>query len=383
MSKFNRALILVAALLPGMAWAHQDDWSYIWISVFEDRITAEVQLPAEELSEILGMPLTSERPLTEAEEAAIAAYSREHFAIGVDQAEFPLKFESIELPYIEVGEYAVVKLRFDTPQPVPDRISIRYSAIFHEFPDIRGGFHVQNNYKTGLADNHRQIAHIFGPDRETWNLNLDNPVWTEQFKNFVREGVIHIWIGFDHILFLIGLLLTSVVVREGRTWIAVPELKSALWQVVAIVTVFTVAHSITLAMALKGWIVLPSRLVESIIALSIIAVVVDNFYSIFGRWKWVVVFAFGLFHGMGFASILETFTTDFNSKLIGLIGFNIGVELGQLAIVLAVFPLLYLVRNMNYQRLLLQPGSAVIGLVAGWWFVSRAFDLNVATWTSF
>jgi hypothetical protein len=85
---------------------------------------------------------------------------------------------------------------------------------------------------------------------------------------------------------------------------------------------------------------------------------------------------------MGFASILETFTTDFNSKLIGLIGFNIGVELGQLVIVLAIFPLLYLVRNMNYQRLLLQPGSAVIGLVAGWWFISRAFDLNVA-WTSF
>jgi hypothetical protein len=382
MISIRNALILVITMLPGLALAHQDDWSYIWISVFEDRITAEVQLPGEELAEILGLPLTSERPLTEAETEAIALYTRDHFAIGREGMEFPFEFESIELPYIEVGEYAVIKVRFATPEPVPDRISIRYSAIFHEFPDIRGGFHVQNNYKTGLADNHRQIAHIFGPDRTTWNLNLENPVWTEQFKNFVREGVIHIWIGFDHILFLIGLLLTSVVVRDGRSWKAVPELRSSLWNVVTIVTVFTVAHSITLAMALKGWIVLPSRLVESIIALSIIAVVADNFYSIFGRWKWVVVFLFGLFHGMGFASILETFTTDFNSKLIGLIGFNIGVEIGQLVIVLAVFPLLYLVRNMNYQRLLLQPGSAAIGLVAGWWFISRAFDLNVA-WTSF
>ena len=382
MISIRNALILVITMLPGLALAHQDDWSYIWISVFEDRITAEIQLPGEELAEILGLPLTSKRPLTEAETEAIARYTRAHFALGHEGVEFPFEFESIELPYIEVGEYAVIKARFTTPAPVPDRISIRYSAIFHEFPDIRGGFHVQNNYKTGLADNHRQIAHIFGPDRTTWDLNLDNPVWTEQFKNFVREGVIHIWIGFDHILFLIGLLLTSVVVRDGRSWQAVPELRSSLWNVVTIVTVFTVAHSITLAMALKGWIVLPSRLVESIIALSIIAVVADNFYSIFGRWKWVVVFMFGLFHGMGFASILETFTTDFNSKLIGLIGFNIGVEIGQLVIVLAIFPLLYLMRNMNYQRLLLQPGSAVIGLVAGWWFISRAFDLNVA-WTSF
>ena len=133
---------------------------------------------------------------------------------------------------------------------------------------------------------------------------------------------------------------------------------------------------------MRGWIELPSRFVESVIALSILAVVVDNFYSYLGRFKWSAVFVFGLFHGLGFASVLEDMTADFHAKVLALLGFNIGVEIGQLAIVLLVFPVLYVLRNYRYQNLVLRPASLFIGIVSGWWLIQRSFDLS-SGWTSF
>ena len=97
------------------------------------------------------------------------------------------------------------------------------------------------------------------------------------------------------------------------------------------------------------------------IALSIIAVVVDNFVPIFGRAKWFIVFVFGLFHGMGFAGVLEELALNFEAKVLGLIGFNAGVEAGQLAIVFLLFPLLYWLKDANYVVRVLRPGSASIG----------------------
>jgi hypothetical protein len=262
-------------------------------------------------------------------------------------------------------------------KPIPDRIEVTYSGLFESDDELRHGLVIQNNIKTGLTDNHKQLRYVFAPGRETVDVNLlGNDPWYVRIYDFVVEGLYHIWIGLDHILFLISLLLTAVVIRPNKAWEPVDNFRASLINIVKLITIFTIAHATTLALALKGWVVLPARIVESIIALSIVAVAIDNFFPIFRRAKWSIVLAFGLFHGLGFAFILEELALDFNSKVLGLIGFNTGVELGQVAIVVVLLPILFAVRKRNYARLVVAPVSFVIGGIAMLWFIQRAFELD-------
>jgi hypothetical protein len=195
---------------------------------------------------------------------------------------------------------------------------------------------------------------------------------------FVREGIWHIWIGVDHLLFLCALLLPAMLVRTEGGWQAVPNLTQAFWNVFRIVTSFTVAHSITLSLAALEVISLPSRWVESAIAASVLLAALNNLYPVVHRNLWVVAFAFGLIHGFGFASVLLDLGLPRESLLLSLLGFNIGVELGQLAIVAFYFALAYGIRDSAlYRRAMMFGGSAAIAVVAIGWMVERGFDLKL------
>jgi hypothetical protein len=154
-------------------------------------------------------------------------------------------------------------------------------------------------------------------------------------------------------------------------------LRGAIGAVLQIVTGFTLGHSITLILAALGVVTLPSRFVESAIAASIVYVAAENFFGD-PRQRWPLAFAFGLVHGLGFASVLRPMLP--RAHLVGpLLEFNIGVELGQLTIVAAVLPLLYLAarRPERYRRLAIQGGSLAIGLAATLWLVERVLDVTV------
>ena len=140
-----------------------------------------------------------------------------------------------------------------------------------------------------------------------------------------------------------------------------------------IVTIFTIAHSITLALASLDIITLPSQLVESIIALSIVLVAINNIIPMFRDRTWVVLFLFGLFHGMGFASVMQNLPFRMPNLTKLLISFNIGIELGQLAIVAVVFPVIFSLRKWRwYNPLILIGGSLIMIVIAGYWFLERA-----------
>jgi hypothetical protein len=375
------ALLVCAALLATAVKAHTPEFSYVWLQVNEDGMQGRLEAATADIYEATNIRVSAAAPMTGETEEALKAYFGKHLVIGDDNGSYPLEFTEISF-LTEIDDYLVMQFVLDSPQPPPEAVVITYSAIMHALPEHRGGFHFENNYLTGVVGNHTQASAIHAPGRETVRLSLFGPNRLAQFGRFILEGIEHIWIGLDHVLFLVTLLLTSVLVRKDGSWQPTDGLKSALWNVVAIVTVFTVAHSITLALAMKGWISLPSRFVESMIALSILIVVVDNIHPILGRFKWSAVFVFGLFHGMGFASVLEDLTFDRTSRYIGLIGFNIGVELGQLVIVLVLFPVFFLIRRFHYENVVLRPASLFIGLLAVWWIFERALDLP-SGWTSF
>jgi len=182
---------------------------------------------------------------------------------------------------------------------------------------------------------------------------------TEVIGSYIVIGFEHIVpLGLDHILFILGLFLLSTHWRP------------LLWQV----TMFTIAHTITLGLAMNGLIDLPARIVEPLIALSIAYVGVENLMTEkLHRRRLVLVFAFGLLHGLGFAGVLNDFGMPDDEFVTALISFNVGVELGQIAVLLAAFVTLriWFSDARQYRNLVVQPGSIMISMIAMYWFVER------------
>ena len=180
------------------------------------------------------------------------------------------------------------------------------------------------------------------------------------FYSFARQGFVHVLpLGIDHILFVLGLFFLC------RKW------KPILYQV----SVFTVAHTITLGLATLELISAPSHVVEPIIAASIAVVALENiFFPNYRHSRLFVVFFFGLIHGLGFAGALSAFELDPASLVIGLLGFNIGVEFGQLAVIAIVFVLTFRLKDeAQYRKLVVVPGSALIALMGIYWTIERVF----------
>ena len=195
----------------------------------------------------------------------------------------------------------------------------------------------------------------------TINYALEKAPTNDVVWFYLKLGYTHILPqGFDHILFVCGLCLLSTQVRV------------ILWQA----TAFTVAHSITLALSMKNIIVAPSAVVEPIIALSILFVAVENIMlTELKPWRIVIVFMFGLIHGMGFASSLNEIGLPRNQFATSILSFNIGVELGQITVILAMFAFIIIpLKNVkNYRKRVVYPLSALIGLIALYWTIERVF----------
>ena len=181
----------------------------------------------------------------------------------------------------------------------------------------------------------------------------------DTFVNYISVGFTHIVpLGIDHILFVVGLFLLSTALRP----------------LLIQVTSFTIAHSVTLALGMFGVVNIPPSIVEPLIAASIVYVCVENIYmDHITKWRPVVVFGFGLLHGLGFASVLTEFGLARNNYVSGLIGFNVGVELGQLAVITACFLLvgIWFRKKSWYRQRITIPASIVIAFIAVYWFIER------------
>jgi hypothetical protein len=205
----------------------------------------------------------------------------------------------------------------------------------------------------------RSVPFVFGAEaREARAAGDAPPVAARGFAGFLLLGVEHILLGWDHLLFLLVLLL------GGGGWLAV----------IKIITAFTVAHSATLALAALDVVALPSRLVEAVIALSIACVAAENvFWRPATSRRWIVSFGFGLVHGFGFSSVLREIGLPPQGLLLSLLGFNLGVEAGQALVVAVVLPGLMFVRRTRWERPVIWSSSSAILLVGVVLFVERAF----------
>jgi len=265
------------------------------------------------------------------------------------------------------GAYSVLLFTGDCPRPGAT-LTVDYRLLFDIDPQHRG---LLQYVAAGAAS-----SVIFGVDSHRQSIGGAEAGPFEQLRQYVRDGVWHIWLGFDHILFLLSLLLPAVLLRRGRTWVPANRFGAVAIDVAKIVTAFTIAHSITLTLATLGVVSPDARWIESGIALSVALAALNNIFPLVRHGRWIAAFGFGLIHGFGFASALKDLGLPTGSLALSLFGFNIGVEIGQLAIVALFLPAAFALRGTwAYRRAILAGGSAAIATIAGVWLIERAFNL--------
>jgi HupE / UreJ protein len=198
------------------------------------------------------------------------------------------------------------------------------------------------------------------------------------FVEFVHDGIEHIASGADHLLFLVALLLPAPLLRRDGLWSPRAGLGPTVREVLKVVSAFTLAHSVTLGLSTFGVITLPARLVEVTIALSVFLAAWNNLRPFLPGRAWVMALAFGLVHGLGFAGALRNLALPLRARGLALLAFNLGVELGQLALVVVILPVLYILsRRGRYPRFVMGAGSLAISWLAALWVLQRGFGISL------
>lgn len=267
------------------------------------------------------------------------------------------------------GAYAVLRLTGACPA-ASGELALHYRLLFELDALHRGLLRLSLDGSGHTA--------VLSPQRAQQKFMAGEVSRLAQLGQYLVEGIWHIWIGFDHILFLLSLLLPAVLVHQAGGWRGVARFRDALTEVLWVVTAFTVAHSITLSLAALGLVELPSRLVESTIAASVVLAAANNLKPLVEHRRWMVAFGFGLIHGFGFASVLTELGLPQETLVLSLLGFNLGVETGQLAIVAVFLPAAYALRaTAFYRRGVFVGGSLLTLTLALIWLVERVFDLKL------
>ncbi len=354
--------------------AHKNSDSYLTVEVVADRLTVQWDIALRDLDLELGLDGDENGEITWAEVQArtdaIADYALARLYFSSDGQPCVADSPALQVDTHTDGIYAVLQYSALCSAPVT-ALDIDYRLFATTDPQHRGLLNLRAGEVTRTA--------VFDPVAPAQRFAVGQRSRLATARSYIQEGVWHILIGFDHILFLLSLLLPAVAWRTAGLWHAETRLRAAVIDVAKVVTAFTLAHSLTLSAAVLGWVSLPSRWVESAIALSVAVAAGANLSGHWRERRWLVAFGFGLIHGFGFASVLSDLGLPADALMLALVGFNIGVELGQLAIVALFLPLAFIMRRSAfYQRACYQAGSAIIVCIALVWFCERAFLLQLA-----
>jgi HupE / UreJ protein len=379
MTTIGRALVALVtattvALFALPAQAHKPSDSYLTLSVSGAHVAGRWDIALRDLDHAIGVDQDGDGTVTWGELRAardpVASFALGHLTLSADGAPCPASFDGLRVASHSDGSYAVLDFQAACPAE-PHELTVDYELLFDLDPQHHGILRLDDGAGTRTA--------IFTAHARRQTFERSTPARLHQLGSAIALGVSHIFSGIDHLLFLIALLLPSVLVRSKTgTWEPVPRLRPALVDVLKIVTSFTLAHSITLSLSALEILRLPSRLVESGIAASVVIAALNNVVPILEDDRWAAAFALGLLHGFGFSATLMDLGLPRQNLVLTLFGFNVGVEIGQMCVVGAFLPLAYLARRTwAYRRVGLVGGSIVIACIASVWLVERAFAVRV------
>jgi hypothetical protein len=364
-------LVLTALLAAQSVCAHIASNGFLTLNVEgSSRLNGHIELAVRDVELAVGLDTNGDGKVTwgevRAHEREIVDYVVRHLSIssGRSVGRCEVRGGALEVNERVDGNYLWVPLGLVCARSL-DAIKIDYRMMQGIDPSHRGLLVVSAYGATQTG--------VLIPGAGPTVISLGHVTWLTTVAEYFKVGVWHIWSGIDHLLFLLSLLLPAVLRRAHGRWEAAPLARPAFINILKVVTAFTLAHSVTLSLAAFDVVHLPSRLTESVIAASIIIAALNNVFPRVTEGRWRIAFAFGLLHGFGFASVLAEMGLPPGARLISLVAFNLGVEAGQLAVVLAAMPLAYWLRATRfYRNAVLNWGSCAIAGLALVWLVQRA-----------
>ncbi len=385
-------LILAAmALLPAVsAFAHYLPMGASRWCFGENHILGEIDLGSVVFSEIKGireggynLHEISDSLLQQIARDVIQPYLDAKLSITVEGKNYPVRVIKISQNGGNLFTIYVTADKVDFHN-TENQVKISYSLFFEETKNDH--INLAYGYLSNARGEELEVVFNNSPPAMQTTFDSNNQVWGFSVKGpgkmaaagnetgmpakesvlttmreFIPLGIEHILTGYDHIAFLLALIVIWLPFKE----------------ILKIITAFTVAHSITLLLAAMQIVQLDSRFVESVIALSICYVAVENLLKKKVNYRWVITFAFGLVHGFGFASALQELIAGRSNLLISVLSFNGGVEIGQLMIVCAMLPALYLLKKVVEFRMITAAASVSIFILGFTWFLERVFDLKL------
>ncbi|MDN5285017.1 MAG: hypothetical protein JWR38_1291 [Mucilaginibacter sp.] len=379
-------LFAITALRPTISSAHQTPNTLVFLDASPNKVALELQMPLSELELAFGNNI-SKNPETLIEKFGpqLKEYLKAHIHAYLKKtAPWDVEIEALRMDkgkYIENGidYWEVIANVVIIPQSGEStrKFMLDYDVIMHQVINHVALVSIRSDWETGNLNTSSADAMVI-----SWNMkdnkiypleiNLQQGSWFKGFKSMLALGMQHIKEGTDHLLFLIVLLLPATLLTNGRQWGKFGGTKYSILRLLKIVTSFTIGHSITLLIGALGWLRLPVQPVEILIAFSILVSAIHAIKPLFPGKEMYVAAGFGLIHGLAFASILANLKLSAGTMALSILGFNLGIEIMQLFVVLITIPWLILLSQTptyNYVRV---GGAIISGIVAIAWILERA-----------
>ena len=385
----------------GVAFAHLASDSYLRIELdTHAKVSGQWDIALRDLDAAIGLDAGPEGLMTwgklRAKQSKIEAYAFSHLAIGGGAC--PIEPNGFLVDYHAGNAYAVIRFTADCAQ-APSPLILNYRLLFDLDPTHRG--------LLTIIQPGGERSEVLSPDHPEVALDQAPSSAIETVGRFIGFGISHILLGYDHLLFIGVLLIVAPFQRAARSraadgqfesvrrsrilfehrifpktgphfwvrcssWKPIEGFGNVLIQTLKILTAFTLAHALSLTLAVLGIVDIPSRLVDPAVAMTIMAAAIDNVRPILPQLRWTVAFGFGLIHGLAFASALVPMRLQPSGLALALASFNIGVELGQIALALLLIPIVYVVRwEKVYLRFFAPALSLAAFGLASIWLVER------------
>jgi HupE / UreJ protein len=387
---------IVLALLMLTFWAkeviaHPMPSTMVLLKIHEKHISGEIQLPLGELQSAIGMGVNDNSVrLVERLGDSLRIYLLKH----IRPRTFDGKLWKVEMGEMKVnetkselsGEYKelVVEFTMSPPQSYDLRnFYFDYDVILHQVASHKALIAIKQDWQQGIihedgmpSDSTMQQVGVIEWDIVNNKLNpfqislQQGSVW-KGFKSMVSLGIKHIAEGTDHLLFLLVLLLPIPLLVNQKKWGSIRSVRQSLIHILKVVTAFTIGHSITLLFGALGWIFLPSKPIEVLIGVSILVSAIHAIKPLFPAKETYIALGFGLIHGLAFAYTLQDLNLSTSKMALSILGFNIGIELMQLVVIIAVIPWLILLSRTSFYSKFRVIGAILATIAAVAWIIER------------
>lgn len=378
--------ILILVLYSFTGSAHPMPHSRVLLNIHEKHITGEIQLPLNELQAAIGMGVNDHpQDLVARLGDTLRLYLQQHIRPKTfDGKPWLLTLGKMHVVVTHnpiTGDYNELLVQFEmTPPPYNDlrNFYFDYDVIVHQVITHKIFVSVKQDWQQGLIseDSTAQEVGVIALDIPSgkvfpFQVSLQQGSWWKGFSGMLELGIVHIVEGTDHLLFILTLLLPAMLLAEKRRWTKVLSIKQSLWNLGKIITAFTVGHSVTLLLGSVQWLQFPSQPIEVLIAISILVSAFHALVPLYPSKEVWVAGSFGLIHGLAFAQTLATLHLSLQQMALSIVGFNLGIELAQLGLIVVCFPLLIACSKTPYYTILRIAMTLIMIVLALVWMLER------------